>query len=95
MESVLTVVGAVLAGFAVLDALRSGGGVAERLLRVVGGGSLLVMAVVALENGASAAALLSAAVGVPLVAGSALPWVFSRMPRLQANRHGNARAHQP
>lgn len=95
MENVLTVVGAVLAGFAVLDALRPGGGAAERMLRVAGGGSLLVLAMIALTNGATAAALLSAVVGVPLVAGSALPWAFSRMPRLQANRHRNARAHQP
>lgn len=95
MESVLTVVGAILAGFAVLDSLRSGGGAAERMLRAVGGGSLLVLSMVALASGAAAAALLSAAVGVPLLAGPALPWAFSRMPRLQANRHRDARAHQP
>lgn len=92
MENILMVVGAALAGFAVLDAIRPGRGAADHVLRAVGGIALLTLAGVAAAGGSSAAAVLATAVACPLVAGPMLPWVFAA---LKADRHGNARAEQP
>jgi hypothetical protein len=89
------VVGAVLAGLAALDTLRPGRGSADRALRALGGAGLMALACVAAWSGAYAAAVLAGAVALPLAAGPALPWAFSRIALLQANRHGNTRPHQP
>jgi hypothetical protein len=95
VEGVLMVVGAVLAGFAALDTLRPGRGPADWALRALGGAGLLALALFSASSGAYAATVLAGAVALPLVAGPALPWAFSRMALLQSNRHGNARPHQP
>lgn len=94
MESLLAVVGSVLAGFAALDALRPGRGAGERALRGIGGGALLALAIAAASTGAYAGATIAGAVALPLLVAPVLPRIFSHVGRLQANRHGHARPHQ-
>jgi len=94
VESVLAVLGSIVAGFAALDALRAGHGAGERTLRAVGGGALLLLAIVAAGGGAYAGATMAGAVALPLLVAPALPRIFSHAGRLQANRHGHARPHE-
>jgi hypothetical protein len=75
----LAVMGAALAGFAALDAVRPARGAADRTLRAVGGGALLALSIAAAAAGAVAGAVIAGLVALPLLLAPALPWAISRI----------------